>query len=106
MNSELTPGSLEAEFCQVVRQGRLRSRQKRIRQWAKAVIDFLTGQQTLSIRKQLSADGTVQWMVYDPDSGSRRLFNSEQAVRVWLEQRYYRREFDGTDDYSSRRFYR
>ena len=106
MNSELTPGNLEAEFCQVAHQSRLHSRQKRFREWTKAVIDFLTGQQTLSIRKQLSADGTIQWRVYDPDSDSCRLFNSEQAVRVWLEQRYHRREFDGTDDYSSRRFYR
>ena len=34
--------------------------------------------------------GNLYWVVYDPTTGHSSCFSSEQEVRVWLEQRYYR----------------
>ena len=34
--------------------------------------------------------GNSYWVVYDPTTGHSSCFSSEQEVRVWLEQRYYR----------------
>ena len=83
--------SLEAEFEQVAVRRRGIGRVKR---WIKAgvteLLCFLAGQQTLSIRSTVLTNGTIQWRVYDPATDSRYTFDSQQAVRTWLEQRYYR----------------
>ena len=34
--------------------------------------------------------GNFYWVVYDPTTGHSSYFSSEQEVRIWLEQRYYR----------------
>lgn len=36
-----------------------------------------------------TVNGEQVWKVYDPISGSRAAFTSEQDLRAWLEQRYY-----------------
>ncbi len=78
-NTELSdsPGNLSSQ------------RTTRRQRWAQALLDFFTGQQTLSIRKKQLKNKTIQWIVYDPHRDSRHVFDSEAAVRDWLEQRYY-----------------
>ena len=53
-------------------------------------ICFLTGTQTLSIRSKRVKNGAVQWTIYDPTQGTCHRFDSETAVRSWLEQRHSR----------------
>ncbi len=85
--------TLEIEFSQRLQQSPFFKEsptplpQKWFKQWAQAVVDYLTGAQALSIRQKLCKDGSVQWIAYDPYTRSRHVFSSEQAVRVWLEQR-------------------
>lgn len=89
--------SLAAEFQQVIRQQKARplgSGRQSLGTWLKqaglALVDFLTGTQSLSIRSKALPNGCIQWIVYDPATDTRGVFTSEQAVRVWLEQRYTR----------------
>lgn len=58
--------------------------------WGLALVNFLTGQQAFSIREKRLKTGESKWIVYDSRSDTRRVFDSEAAVRSWLEQRYYR----------------
>ena len=60
-----------------------------IKAWLYNLLNFLTGEQTLNIVQRSHADGTVQWIVHDLDAEYPRVFDSEQAVRVWLDERYY-----------------
>ncbi|MGB7085999.1 MAG: hypothetical protein WBD47_10625 [Phormidesmis sp.] len=53
-------------------------------------MNFFTGKQTLSIRRRSRSNGTTQWIVYDPHRNDRHVFDSEQAVRAWLETQYGR----------------
>ena len=53
------------------------------------LLDFLTGEDALSVRKQQIAHGKTIWTVYDSTTDTRRTFESQQAVRTWLETRYY-----------------
>jgi hypothetical protein len=102
MQSHFSPhtssNTLEGEFHQLIRQRCQHSQPKRVilQTCAKLLLDFFTGQQTLSIR-QRRRNGMVQWVVYDPRANSRadshRVFTSEQALRVWLEQRYHANRF-------------
>lgn len=86
-NAKLAARSLEAEFTQVLRS---RRKQEQFSNWKKrfvrSLINFLTGTQAISVREQIK-NGSVQWTVYDPHREVRKVFYSEQAVRVWLEQR-------------------
>lgn len=87
MHSHFSPQTLEAEFHQLIR--RHQPQKQGIRQaWGKALLDFFTGQQALSIRQQ-QINGIVQWIVYDPSTEHRLVFKSEQAVRAWLEERHH-----------------
>lgn len=52
-----------------------------------ALLKFLTGEQSLSIRTQKSDKGT-QWIAYDALQNVRYVFTTEQALRIWLEQRH------------------
>ncbi len=100
MKSEFVPNPLETEFRQVCsRHPHLTEADSKkysdqpqggwIKAWLHSLLNFLTGSQTLNIVKRSRPDGTVQWIVYDPNTEHPRFFDSEQAVRVWLEQRYY-----------------
>ena len=64
-------------------------KKSRLSRFAQALLEFLTGENTLSIKKQQSAQGETIWTVYDCATDTRRTFDSQQAVRVWLETRYY-----------------
>ena len=88
VNSAIYPAiSLEAEFRATLKRNHHRDKQPK--RWFHYLIEFLTGQSEPSIRTKQIADGSVQWIAYDPQSNQRRVFDSEQAVRVWLEQRHY-----------------
>ncbi|MEM6449611.1 MAG: hypothetical protein AAF703_04770 [Cyanobacteria bacterium P01_D01_bin.105] len=100
MNSDaktyLQPKSLETEFRDILSQ---RYPQRQSRSWLKqvksALLLFLTGQQTISIRKKIinqqkTGDSEVKWIVYDSLNNRRNVFETEQAVRVWLEQKPHR----------------
>ncbi|MEO0771008.1 MAG: hypothetical protein AAFY72_16570 [Cyanobacteria bacterium J06649_4] len=60
-----------------------------LRRVGTAIVDFLTNQPQLSVRVKTLPNGQQQWIAYDPEQDIRRTFDSQQAVRVWLEQRYY-----------------
>ncbi len=97
MNLERIPGQLEAEFAQITCRQRISlpqskqstGRNRRYHRWGRYLLDFLTGQQQLAIREQ-QRNGQCQWAVYDPETQRRHVFNSQSAVRAWLEQRYHR----------------
>ena len=57
------------------------------REWAIALIDFLTGKPNIAIRPKY-VRGALQWTVYDPRMDELHSFNSERAVRAWLEERH------------------
>ena len=40
------------------------------------------------IWQKKDAQGNIIWHTYDPITGYRALFDTEQEVRVWLENRY------------------
>lgn len=91
----LEASSLEKEFQSILERcyrpsSRLKSSrfERGLTQLLNFLLDFLTGKAEISIRQRQSLDGTMQWIVYDPDSNDRRVFYSEQAVRAWLEQRH------------------
>ena len=85
MNAHVTKGrSLETEFRQIVgKQPRQDSR--RLKRWFASVIDFLTGAQPISIREKTLKNGLSQWVVYEASSDTRRVFDTAQAVCIWLE---------------------
>ncbi|MEL6354283.1 MAG: hypothetical protein AAFR58_21415 [Cyanobacteria bacterium J06627_28] len=96
-----SPQTLEAEFYQITQQKEAQKRDSGslsvkaslfnfLKTIGSQLVCFLTGTQTLSIRSKRLKNGTVQWMVYDPNTGRCYRFDSETAVRSWLEQRYCR----------------
>lgn len=92
--------SLEIEFQRIVSRQKTKQSIRRVlsghplkafwHQVGQYLVDFLTGQQALSIRQQ-SAAGETQWIIYDPVTQIRLSFFSEQAVRIWLEEYSARR---------------
>ncbi len=83
--------SLESEFRQVSQQYRGIARfGVWLQQSGTALLNFLTGEQALSIRVKTLANGRQQWTVYDLATDTRRVFDSQQSVRAWVEQRYCR----------------
>lgn len=53
------------------------------------LIDALCGSQEPRIRQKIDRLGNRYYRVYDPVANAHYLFTSEEAVRVWLEQRYH-----------------
>jgi len=96
------PGDrLETEFQHIVRQRYPQnaiapeepsSRNHRLRtafqQVSRYLIEFLTGQASLSIRVQKQPTGELNWIVYDPSTSTRSTFLSESELRIWLENRH------------------
>lgn len=95
---------LETEFHYVVRQRypqcaiaiapdepssrnhRLKTVLQRVSQY---LIEFLTGQSSLSIRVQKQPTGELNWIAYDPSTSTRLTFLSESELRIWLENRHH-----------------
>lgn len=40
------------------------------------------------IWKKIDAEGNIFWKTYDPVTGMTAQFDTEQEVRIWLEERY------------------
>lgn len=52
------------------------------------LLNLATSDQEPKIRLSHGPDGQAQWSVYDPTSGYRNTFVSENEVRIWLDDRY------------------
>ncbi len=78
--------SLESEFYRIVG-SKAPARIPKLKRCTQALVDFLTGAQTLSIREKMLANGTSQWIVYEASSDTRLVFDTEQDVRIWFETR-------------------
>ena len=52
------------------------------------VVSVLTPLDEPRIRQVCGADGSVNFLAYDPITGDRQLFASEEMLRVWLSGRY------------------
>ena len=44
----------------------------------------------LQITQVLDKSGNLAWRVYDPITYNTFIFNDEEEVKIWLEERYYR----------------
>ena len=62
-------------------------------QWLKGLgqwlVTLLTEANQLQVRTKQTREGQV-WQVHDPLSNQYQQFDSEEALRVWLEQRHSR----------------
>ena len=59
--------------------------------WLRAVGQWLVQALTEGNQLRIWVKDTKQsstWHVYDPTNGMRRQFDSEEALRIWLDQRY------------------
>ncbi|MFQ4134963.1 hypothetical protein PGN35_001460 [Nodosilinea sp. PGN35] len=69
---------------------------RRLRPLGSALLSYLCGSTDLRVTVQHSGhpsawgDGKTLFVVYDPVSQQRHTFSSEQELRVWIDQRYYR----------------
>ncbi|MGF1567091.1 MAG: hypothetical protein ACFCVD_03285 [Nodosilinea sp.] len=59
-----------------------------LQQRSQRLISSMTDSTNPQIRQL--RDGDLRWRAYDPISGQRASFSSENELRQWLEQRYYR----------------
>lgn len=59
-----------------------------------AVIEFLETSSELYITQIQDKTGQTQWKAFDPITGQSAQFDSEEDVRVWVEERYYQHNFD------------
>lgn len=57
--------------------------------WGKSLVNFFAGSMQPRITEDRDRQGNLYFRVYDPCDRSRHTFDSEEELRVWLEQRYY-----------------
>ncbi|MEM8602897.1 MAG: hypothetical protein AAGF24_03540 [Cyanobacteria bacterium P01_H01_bin.121] len=60
-----------------------------VNEFVDSSIKFLTGNQDPVIRVRHNRQNEVVYYVYDPVTGRSYNFSSAQAIRIWLDQRYY-----------------
>ncbi len=53
-----------------------------------ALMRFFTAEQELRVW-QRNRNGRLTWFAYDPITGQKRQFLTEQDLRLWLDTRYY-----------------
>ncbi|MDB9528202.1 hypothetical protein PN498_19575 [Oscillatoria sp. CS-180] len=87
---------LTPELEQTLKNRRFRPLRKRVDvrhllgQLGQALLNFFVGSQEPRIIAKRDRNGYfLNYEVYDPVSRSRYVFDSEQELRVWLDQRYY-----------------
>ncbi|MEM6521141.1 MAG: hypothetical protein AAF892_15355 [Cyanobacteria bacterium P01_D01_bin.71] len=56
--------------------------------WGQTLVCWLTNGTMPRISKTVQGDTTV-WKAYDPISHQTHYFHQENALRIWLEERYY-----------------
>ncbi|MGF1517402.1 MAG: hypothetical protein ACFCVB_06310 [Nodosilinea sp.] len=54
-----------------------------------ALFAYFCGSTAPRVRLECDRNGNTLFVVYDPVSRERHTFSSEQALRVWADQRYY-----------------
>ena len=54
-----------------------------------ALLAYFCGSTAPRVRLKRDRRGNTLFVAYDPVSQERHTFSSEQALRVWAEQRYY-----------------
>lgn len=64
--------------------------QSRLGQVAVTLLKFFVGSREPQIVTKHDRDGNAHYSVYDPIDRSHQTFHSEEAVRAWLDGRYYR----------------
>ncbi|WP_421658365.1 hypothetical protein [Leptothermofonsia sp. ETS-13] len=61
------------------------------RTW-QACVQTMSTQYEPKVTHKINRQGRItSWQVFDPETGRSISFGSELEVRLWLEQRYYRR---------------
>lgn len=60
-----------------------------LNQLGQTVMNWLTAGSLPRVSKVMQGE-TAVWKVYDPVSNCTRYFEQETALRVWMEERYYR----------------
>ena len=59
-----------------------------LKQLGQTLVTWLTEGSTLKITKRVQGGADV-WQVYDPVANRTLHFDHEDALRIWIEQRYY-----------------
>ena len=86
----LTPIARALGSNQLVRLKQTPSWQQRLSNVGNYLLDLFAGDSSAPIiTEHPNPKGANRWSVYDPYSQTERQFNSEEEVRIWLEQRYY-----------------
>ena len=67
----------------------IRSILKGLAGWVQYLQGWLVNSHEPMIEEKCDRDGNRYWQVYDPITQNLRCFDSENDVRIWLEQRYY-----------------
>ena len=57
--------------------------------WGQALLNYFVGSQDPRITTKQDDAGHLYYEVYDPVDRCQYRFDSEQEVRVWLDERYY-----------------
>lgn len=52
-------------------------------------LNFMTGNESIQIVQRRDRYGDTYWDAYDPATHSHHRFDTEQEVRIWLDQRFY-----------------
>ena len=63
--------------------------QSRWQRWGQTLVNYFAGSQDPRITTRQDDEGRLYYEVYDPVVRSHYRFDSEQEVRVWLDERYY-----------------
>lgn len=62
-----------------------------LQQIGQLIINALFSDPEFKIRKRKDRQENVWWYVYDPKTGHTGCLASEQEVRMWIEESFYRR---------------
>lgn len=65
------------------------ARSGRWSQWGHALLKYFVGSKEPQISTHYDDAGNPFYVVYDPVAHQRYTFDTEQAVRTWLDGRYY-----------------
>lgn len=57
--------------------------------WLKRLLAFVTGSMEVQVEQRRDRQGQPYWAVYDPQTSQHHRFDTEQEVRIWIDQRYY-----------------
>jgi len=79
--SKLFPRQFRKIFLEWIKDGLIR--------YTKVVSRTFTLYPEPFISKHLNRQGELYYRVYDPDQKTHHRFISEEAVRIWLEERHY-----------------